>query len=61
MDRIENKLKELWDLVKVIPNECKGDWGDAPIRRHTYMKISSSIRDLMDDIARMNELCDKEY
>lgn len=48
MDKIEEKLIELYGLLQVIPNECRGENNAA--NRHRYMKIKRTISDLVENL-----------
>lgn len=49
MNEIENKLLELWELLKKIPNECKGENLDAHNNRVRFLHIRSTIHLLIND------------
>ena len=48
MKEIELKLLELEELLKTIPLECKGVSNDAHFNRMRYMKVKSTIGDLLE-------------
>ena len=48
MKEIELKLLELEELLKTIPAECKGVSNDAHLNRMRYMKVKSTIGDLLE-------------
>lgn len=45
MDEIRKKLEELYDLLKTIPNECKGVGNEA--NRRKYMRVKSDVHELL--------------
>lgn len=47
MNEIYNKILELWDTVKEIPEECKGNSEEARKNRSAYMYIRSTIHQLI--------------
>lgn len=50
MDEIELKLTELEQLLKFVPQECKGNSPKAIINRHKFLKIGSSIHELQKEL-----------
>lgn len=50
MEEIKKKVEELWELVKEVPQECKGDTLAARVNRMQYMKIRSGISSLLLEI-----------
>lgn len=48
MEEIEKKLKELTELLAVIPQECKGQSEQAMKNRWRYMRIRTAIHNLDD-------------
>ena len=43
MKEIEQKLKELEELLKVVPKECKGDSNKAALNRRKFLDLRSAI------------------
>ena len=52
MKEIELKLLELEELLKTIPAECKGASNDAHFNRMRYMKVKSTIRELLESYGK---------
>lgn len=48
MNEIELKLLELEELLKTIPNECKGE--SNSMNRRKYMKIKFTIHNLINEL-----------
>ena len=48
MNEIEMKLLDLNELLKTIPNECKGEANS--INRRKYMKIKFTINNLINEL-----------
>ena len=53
MFEIEMKLLELEELLRIIPQECKGNSPQASINRRKFVKITSTIHDLL---YKLNEI-----
>lgn len=47
MNELYNKILELWNIVKEIPEECKGDSEEARKNRSAYMHIRTTIHQLI--------------
>ena len=47
MKEIEEKLKELYDLLQTVPEECKGRMNYGA--RHRYLRIKNAIIGLTYD------------
>ena len=48
MEEIEQKLRELWEMLQTIPTECKG--ADNLKNRHKYLKIRSAIYGIISEL-----------
>lgn len=53
MVEIEQKLLELEELLRFVPNECKGNSPEAIINRHKFLKIGTTIHSLLDELKSM--------
>ena len=49
MNEIEKKLLELWELLKEVPQECKGMEPSAYENRRRWMKIRSTVHELIGE------------
>ena len=47
MNEIYHKILELWNIVKEMPEECKGNSEEAHKNRGAYMYIRSTIHQLI--------------
>lgn len=47
-EKIKKKLLEIQEMMKEIPQDCKGNSEDARVRRRKYMGVKSMIRDLIE-------------
>lgn len=54
-ENIYNKILELWNLVKEVPQECKGNSEEASKNRRTWMHIRSTIHQLLPIIQLIRE------
>ena len=50
MTEIEQKLNELSELLKFVPQDCKGNSKEATLNRHKFLKIGSVIHDLKETL-----------
>ena len=48
-DKVQTKLFELWELVKEVPEDCKGPSEEAYKNRRTWMKMRTTIHNLIDN------------
>ena len=46
-DTVQTKILELWELVKEIPEDCKGPSEEAHKNRCTWMKMLTTIHSLL--------------
>jgi len=53
MKEIENKLNELAELLKVIPQESKGTPRENIVNRHKFLLIRSAIDDLINKLKKI--------
>lgn len=47
MNEIYNKILELWNMIKEIPEECKGNSEEAHKNRSAWMHVRSIIHQLI--------------
>ena len=47
-EKIKVKLLEIQGMMSAIPQDCKGDTEDARCNRRKYMKVKSTISDLIE-------------
>ena len=48
-NEVQSKLFELWNLVKEIPEDCKGPSEEAYKNRRIWMHIRTTIHSLIDN------------
>lgn len=47
LNELHSKILELWEIVKEIPEDCKGSSEEAHKKRSAYMHIRSTIHQLI--------------
>lgn len=47
MVELYNKILELWNMVKEVPEECKGNSEEAYRNRRAWMHVRSTIYQLI--------------
>lgn len=47
MNEIYNKILELWNMLKEVPEECKGNSEEAYKYRRAWMHVRSTIHQLI--------------
>ena len=48
MEEIYSKLHELYELLKEIPEDCKGNSNDAHCNRRKYIAVKIRIHELIE-------------
>ena len=49
MNEIYDKLFELWELLKDVPQECKGDSPETSKNRREWLHIRSTVHQLIEN------------
>lgn len=47
-EKIKLHLLEIQEMMKEIPQDCKGSSEEACVRRRKYMGVKSMVRDLIE-------------
>lgn len=47
MNEMYNKILELWNMLKEVPEECKGNSEEASKNRRAWMHVRSTIHQLI--------------
>lgn len=47
-EKIKLHLLEIQEMLKEIPQDCKGNSEDARVNRRKYMSVKSMVRDLIE-------------
>ena len=46
---VQSKVLDLWNLVKEVPEDCKGSSEEAYKNRRIWMKLRTTIHNLIDN------------
>ena len=50
MKEIEDKLRELYELLHTVPSECKGMSLENSLNRRKYLKIKAFVSDAISTL-----------